>query len=155
MLNKIHFALLMFTLHRVLLAVPDLLRCCMVDPGRQLYRHLLGDRGERLLEVVAQPGDAARATGGPRFIPRPVPRYGPPPGSLPVPCFSTNSSRPSTSRAVRSLLESRTAGRSGQASRLVLGDFWPVVSLTEVGWSSPDSPGCDMISCVGPGLVDP
>ncbi len=135
--------------------MPDLLRCCMIDPGRQLYRHLLGDRGERLLEVVAQSGDAARVAGGPRFIPRPVPRYGPPPGSLPVPCFSANSSRPSTSRAVRSLLECRTAGRSGQASRLVLGELRPIMSRAEVSWSSSDIPGCSMISCVGPGLVDP
>jgi hypothetical protein len=139
MLNKIHFALLMFTLHRVLLAVPDLLRCCVVDPGRQLYRHLLGDRGEQLLEVVAQAGDAARAVGGPRFIPRPVPRYGPPPGSLPVLCFSANSSRPSTSRAVRSLLECRMEGRSGPVPRLILGELRPTNSRAEVGWSSSDT----------------
>ncbi len=121
--------------------MPDLLRCCVVAPGRQLYQHLLGDRGEQLLEVVAQAGDAARAVGGPRFIPRQVPRYGPPPGSLPVPCFSANSSRPSTSRAVRSLLECRMAersGQAGQASRLVLGEFRPTISRAEVGWSSSD-----------------
>jgi hypothetical protein len=119
--------------------VPDLLRCCVIDPGRHLYRHLLGDRGERLLEVVAQSGDAPRVAGGPRFIPRPVPRYGPPPGSLPVPCFSANSSRPSTSRAVRSLLECRMVERSGQASRLVLGELRPTMSRAEVGWSSSDT----------------
>jgi hypothetical protein len=124
---------------RVLLAVPDLLRCCVVIPGRQLYQHLLGDRGEQLLEVVAQAGDAARAVGGPRFIPRPVPPYGPPPGSLPVPCFSANSSRPSTSRAVRSLLECRMAERSGQASRLILGELRPIISRAEVGCSSSDT----------------
>ena len=113
----------------------------MVAPGRQLYQHLLGDRGEQLLEVVAQAGDASRVVGGPRFIPRQVPRYGPPPGSLPVPCFSANSSRPSTSRAARSLLECRMAERSGQAGqvfRLALGELHQAISRAEVSWSFSD-----------------
>jgi hypothetical protein len=132
---------------RILLAVPDLLRCCLWAPGRHLYLQFFGNRGDQLLEVVAQAGSASHAEVGPRFIPRPVPRYGPPPGSLPVPVFATNSGRPSTSRVVRSLVECRLperSSRTGQALQLALGDLHLAMRHAEVGFPLV----CLFVSCL-------
>jgi hypothetical protein len=120
---------------RILLAVPGLLHCCLWVPGQQLYAHLFGSGGPQLLEVVAQAGEAARARAGPHAVARPVPRYGPPPGSLPLPVFAVDPGRPSTSRQVRSLLEGRLAERpsmDGQVLQLAVGELTLAMDRAQV-----------------------
>ncbi len=110
-------------------------------PGQQLYAHLFGSGGPQLLEVVAQAGEAARARAGPHAVGRPIPRYGPPPSSLPLPVFAVDPGRPSTSRQVRSLLEGRLAERpsmDGQILQLAAGELSLAMDRAQVRFQFPE-----------------
>jgi hypothetical protein len=136
----IHLGLIILVVVRILLAVPGLLRCCLLVPGQQLYAHLFGSGGPQLLEVVAQAGEAACARAGPHAVGRPIPRYGPPPGSLPLPVFAVDPGRPSTSRQVRSLLEGRLAERpsmDGQILQLAAGELSLAMDRAQVRFQFP------------------
>ncbi len=128
---------------RVLLAVPGLLRCCVWVPIQSVGARLFGQGGAQVLEEVfaGPPRGPPRPCGGRvgeiRLPPRPIPRYGPPPGSLPVPFFASDSGRPTTSRAARSLLEGRLLerpGQEGQALQLALGELNLAMRRAEVSW---------------------
>ena len=75
-----------------------------------------------------------RLGGVPRAV-RLVPRYGPPPSSLPLPVFASGPSRPSTSRHARSLLEGRLVDRpnlDSQALQLAFGELGQAMRRAEV-----------------------
>ncbi len=123
--------------------MPGLLRCCVWVPLQSVGARLFGQGGAQVLEEVftGPPRGPPRPCGGRageiRLPPRPIPRYGPPPGSLPVPFFASGSGRPSTSRAARSLLEGRLLerpGQEGQALQLALGELNLAMRRAEVGW---------------------
>ncbi len=96
--------------------------------------------GQALEEVLAGPphdgllAHGVRLGGVPRAV-RPVPRYGPPPSSLPLPVFASGLSWPSTSRHARSLLEGRLVDRpnlDSQALQLALGELGQAMRRAEV-----------------------
>ncbi len=96
--------------------------------------------GKALEEVMAGPphdgflAHGVRLGGVPRAV-RPVPRYGPPPSSLPLPVFASGPSRPSTSRHARSLLEGRLVDRpnlDSQALQLAFGELGQAMRRAEV-----------------------
>jgi hypothetical protein len=130
-----------FVISRFLLATPHLLRCCLWVPARDLAARVFGQGGGQALEeVLAGPphdgflAHGVRLGGVPRVV-RPVPRYGPPPSSLPLPVFASGQSRPSTSRHARSLLEGRLVDRpnlDSQALQLALGELGQAMRRAEV-----------------------
>jgi hypothetical protein len=128
---------------RVLLAVPGLLRCCLWVPIQSVGARLFGQGGAQVLEEVfagpprGPPRSRCVQAGEIRLPPRPIPQYGPPPSSLPVPFFASDSGRPTTSRAARSLLEGRLLerpGQDGQALQLALGELNLAMRRAEVGY---------------------
>jgi hypothetical protein len=89
---------------------------------------------EEVLEDVAPHPGAASAVR--HLIPvRPVPRYGPPPGSVPVPRRMAGRDGSTTSRQVRSLLVGRLADHpsaDGQALQLALGELSQAMDRAQV-----------------------
>ena len=113
----------------------------MWAPVRDLGGRLIGRRGaqalEEVLEDVVPPPEAGQAAR--RLIPhRPVPRYGPPPGSVPIPRLGVGRDGPTTSRQVRSLLVGRLADHpsvDGQALQLAQGELSQAMDRAQVEFS--------------------
>ncbi len=92
---------------------------------------------EEVLEDVVPPPEAGQAAR--RLIPhRPMPRYGPPPGSVPIPRLAVGRDGPTTSRQVRSLLVGRLADHpsvDGQALQLAQGELLQAMDRAQVDFS--------------------
>jgi hypothetical protein len=89
---------------------------------------------EEVLEDVAPPPGAASAARHLIPVP-PVPRYGPPPGSFPVPRRMAGRDDSTTSRQVRSLLVGHLADHpsvDGQALQLALGELSQAMDRAQV-----------------------
>ncbi len=92
---------------------------------------------EEVLEDVVPPPEAGQAAR--RLIPhRPMPCYGPPPGSVPIPRLAVGRDGPTTSRQVRSLLVGRLADHpsvDGQALQLAQGELSQAMDRAQVDFS--------------------